>query len=146
MSTFNQSRGLKGLVITPPVIGRISIGRVIEKDGKRLPEKDDQFTLTTQVHDQDGWRLHPLDETLRQAAGGKLRSIPVRMAFNDPDLNFQSEYTKFDRKKGRPLCQGNGDQCQRVTVDGIQILPCVGPIAVTRPRTAPASPTAGSTC
>ena len=32
---------LKGLAITPPVLGRISIGKVIEKNGKRLPEKDD---------------------------------------------------------------------------------------------------------
>lgn len=30
---------IKGLAITPPVLGRISIGRVIEKNGKRLPEK-----------------------------------------------------------------------------------------------------------
>ena len=35
---------LKGLAITPPVLGRISIGKVVEKHGKRLPEKDDQFT------------------------------------------------------------------------------------------------------
>lgn len=40
---------LKGLAITPPVLGRISIGKVIEKNGKRLPEKDDQFTITSQV-------------------------------------------------------------------------------------------------
>lgn len=40
---------IKGLAITPPVIGRISIGKVVEKNGKRLPEKDDSFTITTQV-------------------------------------------------------------------------------------------------
>lgn len=40
---------LKGLAITPPVLGRISIGKVIEKNGKRLPEKDDQFTITSQL-------------------------------------------------------------------------------------------------
>ena len=34
---------IKGLAITPPALGRISIGRVVEKNGKRLPEKDDQF-------------------------------------------------------------------------------------------------------
>lgn len=50
---------LKGLAITPPVLGRISIGKVIEKNGKRLPEKDDQFTITSQVHGKDGWLLHP---------------------------------------------------------------------------------------
>lgn len=35
---------IKGLAITPPVIGRISIGKVVEKNGKRVPEKDDAFT------------------------------------------------------------------------------------------------------
>lgn len=40
---------LKGLAITPPILGRTSIGKVVEKNGKRLPEKDDQFTLTSQV-------------------------------------------------------------------------------------------------
>ncbi|VVQ26418.1 hypothetical protein PS928_06580 [Pseudomonas fluorescens] len=45
---------LKGLAITPPVLGRISIGKVVEKNGKRLPEKDDQFTITSQVGDFAG--------------------------------------------------------------------------------------------
>jgi hypothetical protein len=33
---------------------------------------------------------------------GKLRSIPVRFLFNDPDLNLRAEYSLFDRKTGRP--------------------------------------------
>ena len=28
---------LKGFAITPPVVGRISIGRVVERNGLRLP-------------------------------------------------------------------------------------------------------------
>lgn len=118
---------LKGLVIAPPVIGRISIGRVVEKNGKRLPEKDDQFTLTTQVQQRGEWMLHPLNESLRKAAPGKLRSIPVRMLFNDPDLNLRAEYTLFDRETGRPVCVGNGERCKRVERDGIAILPCPSP-------------------
>lgn len=58
---------LKGLVLTPPIIGRIAIGKVVEKSGKRLPEKDDEFTVTSQVQNQDGWVKHPVDETLRKA-------------------------------------------------------------------------------
>ena len=46
--------------------GRISIGRVVEKNGKRLPEKDDEFTITSQVQGRDGWINHPLDEQLRK--------------------------------------------------------------------------------
>jgi len=118
---------LKGLAITPPILGRISIGKVVEKNGKRLPEKDDQFTLTSQVQSRDGWLLHPLNEELRNGQDGKLRSIPIRLLFNEPDLNFRADYSLFDRNTGRPLCVGNGETCKRLTKDGIQSLPCPSP-------------------
>lgn len=117
---------LKGLALTPPVIGRISIGKVVEKNGMRLPEKDDEFTVTSQVQNKDGWVNHPVDETLRKA-GGKLRSIPVRLLFNDPDLSLRANYTMFDRQTGRPLCVGDGDTCRRSTASGMQTLPCPSP-------------------
>lgn len=121
---------LKGLAITPPVVGRISIGRVVERNGKRLPEKDDQFTLTSQVQNREGWVLHPLDEQLRKDAGGKLRSIPVRLVFNDPELNLRADYTLFDRTTGRPQCVGNGETCRRRGgAEGLESLPCPGPDA-----------------
>ncbi|MFB9123574.1 hydrolase or metal-binding protein [Paraburkholderia dipogonis] len=121
---------LKGLAITPPVIGRISIGRVVEKNGKRLPEKSDEFQLTSQVQNRDGWVLHPLDEALRQANGGaKLRAIPVRVLFNDPELNLRAEFSMFDRETGRPICVGNGETCKRVTNEGVMSLPCPSPDA-----------------
>ena len=118
---------IKGLTITPPVLGRISIGRVIVKDGKRLPAKDDQFTITSQVQNKDGWINHPLDEVLRKSKTDKLRQIPVRMLFNDPELNLRAEYTLFDRQTGRPLCVGDGEQCQRRTNNGGEQLPCPSP-------------------
>jgi hypothetical protein len=119
---------IKGLAITPPILGRISIGRVIEKNGKRLPEKDDQFTITTQVQSKEGWINHPFDEELRKtASNGKLRAIPIRLLFNDPDLNLRAEYSLFDRQNGRPLCVGNGENCRRATPDGVQTLPCPAP-------------------
>ncbi|WP_312368272.1 hydrolase or metal-binding protein [Stenotrophomonas sp.] len=118
---------LKGLAITPPVLGRISIGRVVERNGKRLPEKDDQFTLTSQVQNREGWVLHPLDEELRQASdGNKLRSIPVRLLFDDPTLNLRADYSLFNRENGRPLCVGNGDTCRRAGPEGMETLPCPG--------------------
>jgi len=117
---------LKGFAITPPVVGRISIGRVVERNGMRLPEKDDQFTLTSQVQNRDGWLLHPLDDALRQQAGGKLRSLPVRLLFNDPALNLRADYNLFDRTTGRPVCVGNGETCRRSGHDGIESLPCPG--------------------
>lgn len=119
---------IKGLAITPPILGRISIGKVVEKNGKRLPEKDDQFTITSQIQNKDGWVKHPLDEQLRaKAPNQKLRSIPVRMIFNDPELNLRAEYTLFDRQTGRPICVGNGETCQRLTNQGVEQHPCPSP-------------------
>ncbi|MDL2198148.1 hydrolase or metal-binding protein [Halopseudomonas aestusnigri] len=118
---------LKGLAITPPVLGRIAIGKVVERNGKRLPEKDDQFTLTSQVQYDGQWLLHPLDKDLRTSATEKLRAIPVRLLFNDPQLNFRAHYALFDRSSGRPLCIGDGEQCKRRTQEGIQSLPCPSP-------------------
>ena len=225
---------IKGLMMTPPVMGRISIGKLVERNGRLLPEKDDEFTLTTQVQTRAGWALHPLDGILRNelqqaqhdrafcagmqvsesaftegqgqhamqateprndgsvqplmpkddtsslrphlqaklqrklqrlsiegmaaeistgtgstkataaamataaavqhtdAASGttariKLRSIPVRLLFNDPDLNLRANYTLFDRATARPLCVGDGQQCKRRGPDGIQTLECPSP-------------------
>jgi hypothetical protein len=119
---------IKGLAITPPVLGRISIGRVVEKNGTRLPQKDNQFTITSQVQEKSGWVIHPIDEELRKdAPNGKLRTIPVSMLFNEADLNLRAEYTMFDRKSGRPMCVGNGDTCRRLTQSGVQSLPCPSP-------------------
>ena len=118
---------LKGLAITPPVLGRISSGKVVERNGKRLPEKDDQFTITSQVQGKDGWLPHPFDEGLRKGQGGKIRSIPIQLLFNDPELSFRAEYSLFDRNTGRPLCVGNGETCKRRSEEGIQSLPCPSP-------------------
>ena len=119
---------IKGLAITPPILGRISIGKVVEKNGKRLPEKDDQFTITSQIQSKEGWIKHPLDEQLRsKAPNQKLRTIPVRMIFNDPELNLRAEYTLFDRQTGRPVCVGNGETCQRLTNQGVEQHPCPSP-------------------
>jgi len=56
---------IKGLAITPPILGRISIGKIVEKNGKCVLEKDDQFMITSQIQSKDGWVKHPIDETLR---------------------------------------------------------------------------------
>ena len=119
---------IKGLAITPPVIGRISIGKVVEKNGKRLPEKDDCFTLTTQVQNRAGWLLHPLHQKLLEgSANEKIRAIPVRVLFNASDLNLRAEYSLFDRDTGRPVCVGNGETAKGVTAEGIREFPCPSP-------------------
>jgi hypothetical protein len=118
---------LKGLALTPPVVGRISIGRVVERDGRRVPERDDEFTITTQVQGRDGWIPHPLDRELRGEGAAKLRTLPVWLPFNDPELVLRANYSLFDRRTGRPQCVGNGETCRRLTADGVQTMGCPSP-------------------
>jgi len=120
---------IKGLAITPPIIGRISIGRLVCKNDKWLPEKDDSFTLTTQIKNKGEWLLHPLHQKFAESAPNqKIRSIPVRMLFNDTDLNLRAEYSAFDRQTGRPLCVGDGEKAKRVGESGgIEEQACTGP-------------------
>ena len=119
---------IKGLAITPPVIGRISIGKLVQKNDKWLPEKDDSFTLTTQVQNRDGWLLHPLHQPLAdQANNGKIRAIPVRTLFNSSELNLRAEYCAFDRATGRPLCVGNGESAKLYRKEGPEDVKCTGP-------------------
>ena len=118
---------IKGLAITPPVVGRISIGKTVERNGKRLPQKDDEFTITSQVQTPDGWHLHPLDAQLRKEPGQKLRSIPVRVLFDQPELNFRAQYSLFNRETGRPVCVGNGETARRVEGYTVQSHPCPEP-------------------
>ena len=215
---------IQGLMMTPPVVGRIAIGKMVERNGKRLPEKDDEFTITTQVQNRAGWVLHPMDAALRSQlahpanpansassatvpvpalpvdlqaqaseqyprsspdssppakaslqskltkrakvqgaslepliqqtpivdtahaanagtvatapmtdtarptpAFPKLRSIPVRLLFNDPSLNLRASYTLFDRATARPICVGDGESCKRVRQGVVESHSCPGP-------------------
>ena len=121
---------LKGLALTPPTVGRISIGKVVEKNGKRLPEKDDEFTITSQVQSQGQWVNHPLDKELRKA-NEKLRSIPIKLLFDDPELNLRAQYSLFDRSTGRPMCVGNGETCKRMVNGKLESHDCPTPESCT---------------
>lgn len=115
---------LKGFAITPP--GGRDLDRARHRTQRHAPAREGrQFTLTSQVQNREGWLLHPLDESLRQQVGGKLRSLPVRLLFNDPNLNLRAD-NLFDRSTGRPLCVGNGETCRRAGQDGVETLPCPG--------------------
>ncbi|MDZ4099357.1 MAG: hydrolase or metal-binding protein [Methylophilaceae bacterium] len=109
---------MKGLAITTPVIGRIMIGKRIERNGKLLPARDDSITLTTQIKRGQEWIEHPLqkemesDIAVREGSERKLRSIPVTVLYNRPELNFHAEYVAFSQD-GRPLCVGNGERARR---------------------------------
>lgn len=130
----------KGITLTQPVIGRITMGHtVIRGEGKALPVKDDHFSLTTLV--QDGatraWNEHPLQKEIlvkkkdkeKGDAKDKLRAIPVRIAYNDLNLTLHNSFSAWDSQKGRILCCGNGVTARRVTEEGVKEIDCPRPEA-----------------
>ncbi|MDK9702459.1 MAG: hypothetical protein OEL20_04915 [Sulfuritalea sp.] len=128
MST-NTLKVVKGVTITPPVIGRIMIGHVElrQSDDKTraIPTKDDHFTITTLVQKSDRiWEPHPITETLSQD-GQKITSIPVRIAYNDPGLSLQNKYSAFAPDR-RVMCSGDGEHAKRMTTSGVQSIDCPG--------------------
>lgn len=124
MSATNLSANLlAGLAYTFPIEGVIRMGFVVERNGKRLPQKDDQFSITMKYKSGNSWMPHPLDSKLRaeygedvgddEGAGAKkLRKIPVVIAFDNPDLTITEQYAAFTRE-GRQLCVGNGKNARR---------------------------------
>lgn len=113
---------MKGLAITTPVIGRIMIGKRIERNGKLLPSRDDSITLTTQIKRGQDWIEHPLQKVMeselaaREGAERKLRAIPVTALYNRPELNFHAEYVAFNQH-GSPICVGNGERARRIQAE-----------------------------
>ncbi|WP_342713623.1 hypothetical protein [Oceanisphaera psychrotolerans] len=69
----------------------------------------------------------PASAVFRRRSNGKIRSIPVKVLFNDSDLNLRAEYSAFDRSTGRPICVGNGEMAKRVGEGGIEEVTCPSP-------------------
>jgi hypothetical protein len=121
---------LKGFAYTTPTQGRISIGRTVEHGGKNLPKKEDFITITSQVKRDGEWLAHPLHERCvkdqkLEAASPKLRQIPVRLMFNDPDLSFREQYEAF--LDSRQVCVGDGETARRRLDGRVEEIACPGP-------------------
>ncbi len=118
---------IKNLAITVPTIGRISIGHIEEAGDRRLPKKDNFFRITTQFKQGGDWVEHPVAASLRKNHDEKLTSIPVRLMFDKPELNFRYRYELFDKGTKRQLCVGDGEKAKRLTTEGkIQDVDCPG--------------------
>jgi hypothetical protein len=120
---------LKNLAYTVPTLGRISIGEITVKNGKRIPQRLNHFKITAQ-HKKDGeWVMHPLHEkvaTTMKVDKDKVTEIPVQLMFNTPSLNMRERYEAFDRN-GRIICAGDGESARRSCKGAINTEPCTGP-------------------
>lgn len=124
MSEKDTNFGLKGMAYTVPILGRIQIGHIEEKNGKRLPAKDDYISITTQTKRNGAWVAHPIEKTVKGEGDSKLRAIPVRIMFDDTSLTLKERYEAF--KENRQLCVGDGVSAKRRTPEGITDVDCPG--------------------
>lgn len=144
-NTLSSPSGLlNGLTYSVPVAGTIRLGRMVTRNNRRLPEKDDQFTVTLK-HKETAtgqWAIHPVNGTLVERYGtpvevdpqgeskaqAKLRRIPVKIAFDNPNLSLSEQYAVFNRDS-RPMCVGNGVTAKRrdINTGMVSETPCAGP-------------------
>jgi len=100
--------------------GRIKIGEKGEmktsSQGKQFaqPKKLDHMLITTMQRDAAGRLMTdtPLMARLNPG-GGKITEIPVRLLYDDIDLNFQTRYACY--RGTRCWCTGDGEVAQRLT-------------------------------
>jgi len=122
---------VKGLTPQLAERGKIKIGEKGEmktsQGGKQFsqPRKLDHFLVTTLQRDAAG-RLMP-DVALMarlKPEGGKLTEIPVRLLYDDIDLNFQTRYACY--RGNRCWCSGDGEAAQRLMGENgkYQEVPC----------------------
>lgn len=117
---------VKNLVVAPSQLGRISIGKMVEKNGKNLPEKCDSIRVTGNTMVNKEWVDHPVMSSIAQDASGKIRTIPVRVLFDNPENNLQTDYSCFDTS-GRQVCVGDGSVAKRRESGVMSEVVCPGP-------------------
>ena len=103
---------LRGMTYQTPTIGTIRIGGTEIQDGETVPVQDDHFTVSTRFRDDTGsWVKHRtmtlLEEDPLNLVNTKLRRIPVRIVYDNPNLNMGEQYAAFTSDQ-RPACVGNG--------------------------------------
>jgi hypothetical protein len=97
-------------------VGKIKIGMkgALKKSqgGKefRLPVKLDHFLVTTTDKGPDGNFIH--DKVVMKALGDTPTEIPIRLLFDDIDMNFFTSYQYYHGRKC--LCRGDGEKAERV--------------------------------
>ena len=112
---------IKGLTPQLGERGKIKIGGLGDERKKTsgqgtymLPVKYDHFVITTMQRDAAG-RFMPDDALMKMVnpGGAKLVELPVRLLYDDIDLNFMTRYSAY--QGSRCWCSGDGEEAQRLT-------------------------------
>lgn len=117
---------IKNLIPRLAEVGKIKCGIKGEmrksQYGKEfmLPKKLDHFIITTLERDQGGHLL--LDNALMERLKNgkeKITEIPIRLLYDDIDLNFQTRYALYSGNKC--VCSGDGETAESIEKGSI---PC----------------------
>jgi len=126
---------IKNLVPSLPEMGKIKIGmkgkKVVSKQGNefRQPEKLNHFIITTTerddndnlIHDDKLMDLIKANPSTSLSSDKNILSFPIRLLYNDIDLNFHTKYACY--AGGKCLCSGDGEKA--TTRDGREVsCPC----------------------
>ncbi|HAA03641.1 MAG TPA: hypothetical protein DCE18_09745 [Syntrophobacteraceae bacterium] len=108
---------IKGLVPGLTERGKIKIGEkgrmITSSQNKEFqpPKKLDYFRVTTLLRGADG--NYTTDEEVHGKYGEKPRVLPVRLLYDQVELNFQCRYVCFVGKS--MWCAGDGEAAWRLT-------------------------------
>ncbi|MGD9732565.1 MAG: hypothetical protein AB7U45_10330 [Desulfamplus sp.] len=130
---------IKGLTLQLNAAGNIKIGKkgemITSQLGKefRPPEKLDHFQITTTEKDANGDYIVDINlENNIKAAGtgiingnGDLIGIPIRLLYNDTDLNFPTRLASY--VSGKLSCTGDGETATKRVDDFTKTYPCPCP-------------------
>lgn len=141
---------LKNVAYLTPVIGVVRLGHVAHlPNGQALPIADDYFTIRSLVKKDGEWQTHTIYNDLLERARKspkkrgprstkgregetnkpaveRLREIPIRLLFSNPDLNVSERYEVFDGENGQVKCVGNGHNAMRLNEGGYSNVECAG--------------------
>lgn len=107
----------------------------------------DHFDVLALVHEQDEaakpkLTKHPIEARLaeKREAGDQphVRVIPIKLMFNDPDVNLRARYEAYDSDLSRLACVGDGEKgCRANFASGTtSSVECAGPDACSFANTA----------
>lgn len=127
---------IKGLTLQLNTAGRIKIGKkgkeVTSGGGKtfRMPEKLDHFQITTTEKNEEGDYIvdTALENKIKDAGtgivneSGNLTGLPIRLLYNDIDLNFETKLASY--VKGKLSCTGDGEIATKRIDDFTKSHPC----------------------
>lgn len=116
----------QGLSIRFAEIGKIKIGGLGEKRTSqnnkefRLPVRFSHFVVTTTEKGADGNFI--VDQEMMKQLGPEPKEIPIRLPFDDIDMNF---YTTFAYYHGaKRVCWGDGKTATRIDNDTEKTIEC----------------------